>query len=499
MWLTGSPPARAAYNPGVATTDLGVLNNNRLKTKFTGMGLLSGVPIAAATFKTNELQRLHVTLSDDLPPNTTPSPVRLEIHNSQGTLILNQAPTGAGAVPGTKAVLYETPVVPADAYFVVAYSTTKPNPPFSPTVTVSGGDNWGVIVEPTSTRAYHIGVYSATPRTDINTPRIAQGVPTWVVIGGRNSKPAVPGPLTRLATALSNLSPVLKPQVLVADWEDAAHDNNVATTLPELNGSPLLSNLGGKRWIKGVGDRVAQALQSAGVVGANLNLVGHSWGCYVAQQTAHDYYAAVPSDRINGLVALDPALVGADGTDDYQDHLAASWLHVTALGGLATPADYFSRVARNSWAFYCSNLGNYPNALTAGASFVVLNSNVPFHLQPTVSLFSNGIGPVVAYVNAEYGKKDPAARRAHSMVVDVFTKAVIQNSKPMPSLLGGRFAVNPFFQWPSNRVRCNGGDGTAGDVAVRQASETDSSYNADYPLSGVLRVDDASNVLQVWP
>jgi hypothetical protein len=112
---------------------------------------------------------------------------------------------------------------------------------------------------------------------------------TWVTIHGRASSPQ------KLATVSGNLRNSTGDQVLQLDWSPGAADN-----------SPALTGLQGAEWIPYVADWASSTLRAIGLVGSQVQLVGHSWGSYVAQRIG----AVERLGTVNSIVALDPARMG---------------------------------------------------------------------------------------------------------------------------------------------------------------------------------------------
>jgi pimeloyl-ACP methyl ester carboxylesterase len=159
--------------------------------------------------------------------------------------------------------------------------------------------------------------------------------PTWIVIHGRNSSPSVDY-LVGLASAIDGYTST--DQVLMLDWSAAAASGWIGGS--------------GENYIIPVGAWMASTLTSYGLTPLELNFVGHSWGAYVAAETAE----RVPVNangryRVNSIVALDPAA----------DYPGGSY-NPTTPGQVG-----FKRNAHMSWAFYVSG-GSYGSATTAATA-----------------------------------------------------------------------------------------------------------------------------------
>jgi pimeloyl-ACP methyl ester carboxylesterase len=179
------------------------------------------------------------------------------------------------------------------------------------------------------------------PYSDNGSP-VFDNVPTWIVIHGRNSSP-IASNLAQLAASLDGFSP--SDQVLTLDWSSAAASGAIGGA--------------GENYIKPVAKWAAAALAAYGLDSTELNLVGHSWGAYVAAELAELQAAAgsLPAGKVNSIVALDPAT-------DYP-------------GGSYNPTAKnevnFARNSRSSWAFYAYGglYGSATVASTAHESVVV--------------------------------------------------------------------------------------------------------------------------------
>lgn len=162
---------------------------------------------------------------------------------------------------------------------------------------------------------------------------------TWVVIHGRGSSRTnenIAAVATSLALALSN------DQVLTLDWKEAASYTDFFT------------DFGGEDAIQNVGIWAAATLLEKGFTGTNLNLVGHSWGSYVADELAE----RIPGG-VNTITALDAAENAPFG---YSPE---------------TPGEIdFGRDSRFSWAFHSDGTaGSNVTPPTADEAFIVNNSD----------------------------------------------------------------------------------------------------------------------------
>jgi pimeloyl-ACP methyl ester carboxylesterase len=267
--------------------------------------------------------------------------------------------------------------------------------------------------------------------------------------------------------------------VLAADWETAAADNISSITFE------------GDRWIKKVGDFLATRFPGGtdglGISGGRLNVVGHSWGAYVAQQLGHDLFFSTRT-RLNFLIALDPALLGAKVTDDALNN--DSMAPLTSRGGLDLSTGrlvdtiYFRWMAQNSWAFYTSQFGNLANALTAQDTFLVLNPLTSFNLAGLMGIFGTEGAAAAGYI----GKDNVVA--AHNAASEILAKLILHTEEntvnSVAQRISARFQVDSptISQWVPNLVFC--ADKNTVPV-VRSGSRANP---LDYPLEGVLTVDD---------
>jgi pimeloyl-ACP methyl ester carboxylesterase len=153
-------------------------------------------------------------------------------------------------------------------------------------------------------RDYDIGL----TRADGSAAAIAADRETWVVIHGWQSTPKA---THRVAAAIQAASS--RVQVLELDWSQAAADVDVAAVALR---------------VADVGAFVARKLAAWGVPGANVNLVGHSFGGYMTDEIARRV-----SGGVNRVVALDPATPTVAGVDVSSTNYAAHSRYAIALVG----------------------------------------------------------------------------------------------------------------------------------------------------------------------
>ncbi len=167
--------------------------------------------------------------------------------------------------------------------------------------------------------------------------QLKPNLPVWVVVHGRVDSEKGDA-IAELAKNLSD-----RFQVVTIDWQKAAADNGI---------SPI--SLSGSAWIPSVGNWVAQQLQSLGFTKTNVNIAVHSWGAYVAYETAKTF------GGVNSIVALDPAE------------------HNKYLGGQYSPEKRgvdFSAFASHSYSLHSSQFGNVAVPKSAEHAFTVNAAN----------------------------------------------------------------------------------------------------------------------------
>jgi pimeloyl-ACP methyl ester carboxylesterase len=156
---------------------------------------------------------------------------------------------------------------------------------------------------------------------------------TWIVIHGWRSD-SNDIMIREMAQALVQSRP--NDQVLTLDWGSIAQ-------------SGLLDPWAAAAGIVPTGSWAAAALTREGFSGHQINLVGHSFGSYIANEIAKNF----PS-KINSIVALDPA---ANAVSSQYDPVSNGNVN-------------FSRNTDWSWAFHSSSLGNEYTPVTASEAFI---------------------------------------------------------------------------------------------------------------------------------
>lgn len=200
-------------------------------------------------------------------------------------------------------------------------------------------------------------------RVDDSTKAIDPTLRTWIVIHGRNGSSHEEN-IKAVTTAIDQALP--GDQVLVLDWSEGAVE-------PFGWAGPFFK----EDWIPRVAAEAKNALIDLGFLGSALNLVGHSWGSYVA-----DEIAALMPGGVCTIVALDPAENGLGnynpdnpGEIDFAGHSKFSWAFYSEDGTLNVPGFGVP--------------GNEETPTTAHEAFVVQDSN---H-SDIVFLFANMIDP----------------------------------------------------------------------------------------------------------
>lgn len=183
----------------------------------------------------------------------------------------------------------------------------------------------GTIRRPSDTADYRVDLLRYGPVPQAINPNQR----TWIVIHGWNSSRTEPN-ISQLADSLFRTRP--GDQVLTLDWSAAAK-----TPLP----------FAAENSIVPVAEWAAAALSAYDFVSTNLNLVGHSFGSYVADEIAQ----RIPNG-VDTIITLDPAANIVGGYDP-----------VSSVD--------FARDSLFSWSFHASSLGNEYSPATADESFIV--------------------------------------------------------------------------------------------------------------------------------
>lgn len=152
--------------------------------------------------------------------------------------------------------------------------------------------------------SYDIGLQ----RADGSSAAIEADKETWVVIHGWQSSPKA---IHRVAAAIQAASSRI--QVLELDWSEAAADLNAAAVALR---------------VADVGAFAAKKLAGWGIAGANVNLVGHSFGGYMTDEIARRV-----SGGVNRLVALDAAAPVVAGIDISNTNFSAHSKYSVAFVG----------------------------------------------------------------------------------------------------------------------------------------------------------------------
>ena len=189
--------------------------------------------------------------------------------------------------------------------YLIAVSYVGPLPPLGNfpakktafMVTVSGGENWALIENvknENGDEVHHVGL--VRPQ---GSPEPIPGSPTWIVTHGRINDPSY---LMLIGKQLPRADP--GSQVYMLDWQTAA----------EVTGIADYSN---GRWFVKIGEALGARLSGEGTgagrfMGSDLSYVGHSWGTFVSYEIARNMKVARGLGPAARFVALDPAKVVAN-------------------------------------------------------------------------------------------------------------------------------------------------------------------------------------------
>lgn len=308
-------------------------------------------------------------------------------------------------------------LAPGENYYVRVRSPGAPNTGYKLTCTVtpylSGG--WGYVDDndegPTQVMGYM--------RLDGTTAPLDPEKKTWVVIHGRVSGPRIGENLKDGLThsgmwGLAHEVQTKRPteQVILLDWSSASREPDTETAgfiwdFWNLDGS-------GEHWIPWVAQQAATKLSAMSINGENLNLIGHSWGSYVAAEIAR-------IEPVDTLIGLDPARNVPNNDYDPDDRVD------------------FGDYSRRSWAFHSSLLGSSGTPETADAAISV---RLP-----------DGLGV------------DAGAH--HSQVVEWF-RNTLRNPNPINSLFALEKLVSEEYivPWAADRFDAGGGGGGDYEAAL---------------------------------
>ena len=267
----------------------------------------------------------------------------LRVFDGSGNeLAHNAGGTGPGELPGTEAYL-EYMFLSTGTFYVgvLGLGNNSYNPSTGSSDENGSAGAYTLVVSPGIAGTARVNGVATDYLVDIvriNQKAIDPSQRTWIVIHGRNSSRTTENIADVAASIAETRS---NDQVLTLDWSGAASYFGWA-------------GFGGEDAIQNVGTWAAAALQDKGFVGTNLNLVGHSWGSYVADELA---------ERIPGGVDTITALDAAENVP----------------GGYSpeTPGEIdFSRDSLFSWAFHSDGIaGSNVTPPTSDEAFIVTNSN----------------------------------------------------------------------------------------------------------------------------
>jgi pimeloyl-ACP methyl ester carboxylesterase len=208
-------------------------------------------------------------------------------------------------------------------------------------VLLSAGADWSVVSSSEGTdgagEAHHVGLLPVPAKGLIQANRA-----TWITTHGRSDAPGGredgPGTFFQVAKALALRAP--EAQQALLDWTTAAAPKNAF-------------DLSGGRWFAKIGGALAERLADPAaprLTGAQLNLVGHSWGTYVNVELADAIREEFDAGKVSRFIALDPALTAGN--------------YDVSAANLSGDSEY-------SFALYTSGFGNEHVSQTAHDSFNV--------------------------------------------------------------------------------------------------------------------------------
>ncbi len=293
----------------------------------------------------------------------------LRLFDGNGTqLAVSDDKAGPGESPGSESYLEYSFTTGGIYYIGVSGFNNSNYNPVSGTGDVAGSTGAftlivspglaGVIRKPGDSTDYLVDILRfGTAPLAINTNQR-----TWIVIHGWLSSRTNEN-IATLATNLAQAQP--GDQVLTLDWSAAA---------------VILNPFFAEDAIVPVAEWAATTLKNYGFQGTNLNLVGHSFGSYVADEIAQ----RIPSG-VNTIVTLDPAANILGGYDPVSNNEVN-----------------FARDSAFSWSFHASDLGNDITPLTSDESFFVGNSGHGDVVFLFAFMLANPTDPVGQYFLLNY-------------------------------------------------------------------------------------------------
>ncbi len=247
------------------------------------------------------------------------------------------------------------------------------------------------ITRPDSSSEYLVDIC----REDKNGQPIDPNKNTWVIIHGWNSSRSESN-IRKLVGSVIATRP--EDQVVTLDWSSLSKTGivNLFDVLFTLDVKSAVR--AAAKGIPPTGKWAAAILKHYGFRAEKLNIIGHSFGCYVADQIADNYQP----EKLRSIVALDPA--------------------ANAVPEVFNPESEVSFLANFiwSWVFHSSDLGNDFVPWLASESFVV-----------RTGVFMT---------------------TAHSIIVDFFSDVLLKTSSYISSLFDlNRLSSAYFGPWVLNQ------------------------------------------------
>lgn len=350
------------------TVDVGLVKWGTLTQSRTDSAKFREVDSRDYRFEVKVGQRI----AFDLDPKKTAFQGSLQLFDPEGTLL---AENEGGIAPRESASEgYLEWTAPAEGTYLLRISSpsggkfklqTTPLNVVSDQTANGGSVTRGTIAIPNPgkhLKSTSIALERVSLDNSVPANAIESGVRTWIVIHGRIDSSDSFRSLARTVAAETG------DQVLLLDWSQGAADNLKKPG----------NFLDGAEWIPSVGVWLAEYLKQKGISADQTYLIGHSWGSYVAYETAEQF------GTVRGIIALDPARTGY---------------------GYPLAEIDFAEVSSLSWAFDSAGpLGSESLAATADESFTlrfdVGNPDVFSKHQFVVSLFEELIGTLVPGVSA---------------------------------------------------------------------------------------------------